>query len=183
MTAKQDADRQQLADWLSAAGRGDEKAFAQLYERSSSKLFGVCLRMLHQRNQAEDILQEAFVTIWNRASRFDPDRASAMTWMITVTRNKAIDSLRKRRDTTPIEYVDLESNDPSPSIEAECSQQRRLIEQCMDQLQSKHKSAVREAFFSGVTYKQLADRCKVPLGTMKSWIRRSLVQLRTCLEQ
>lgn len=183
MTAKQDADRQQLADWLSATGRGDEKAFAKLYQNSSSKLFGVCLRMLHQRSQAEETLQDAFVTIWNRASRFDPGRASAMTWMITVTRNKAIDSLRKRRETTPIEYMDLESDDPSPSNEAEHSQQRRRIEQCMDQLQNKHKSAVREAFFSGVTYKQLADRCQVPLGTMKSWIRRSLIQLRDCLEQ
>lgn len=183
MTAQQDADRKQLADWLSAVGRGDEKAFAQIYQHSSSKLFGVCLRMLHQRSQAEEILQEAFVTIWERASRFDPGRASAMTWMITVTRNKAIDSLRKRRETTPIEYVDLESDAPSPGSEAEHSQQRQRIEQCLDELQSKHKAAVREAFFSGLTYKQLAARCKVPLGTMKSWIRRSLVQLKTCLEK
>ncbi len=183
MTAKQDADRKQLADWLRAAGRGDQNAFARIYQHSADKLFGVCLRMLHQRSQAEEILQEAFVTIWDRASRFDPDRASAMTWMITITRNKAIDSLRRRRESTPIEFVELESGDPSPSSEAEHSQQRQRIEDCLDQLQSKHKAAVREAFFSGVTYKQLADRCKVPLGTMKSWIRRSLLQLRTCLEK
>lgn len=183
MNANRESDRKQLAAWLTAAGKGDQQAFARLYEHSSAKLFGVCLRMLHERNQAEEILQDAFVTIWKRASSFEAARASAMTWMITVTRNKAIDSLRKRRDTTPIEYVDLESNEPSPSHQAEHSEQRRRIEDCLDQLEHKHKSAVREAFFSGVTYKQLAARCKVPLGTMKSWIRRSLIQLRTCLEQ
>jgi RNA polymerase sigma-70 factor (ECF subfamily) len=170
---------------LTQSGKGDQNAFAKLYERSSSKLYGVCLRMLHDRGEAEDTLQEVFTTVWRRASSFDAARASAMTWLITLSRNKAIDHLRKRRESTVDDafIADFADDGPSPASRAQTSQENQRLNNCLDELETKHRSAVREAFFSGATYNELADRSEIPLGTMKSWIRRSLIKLRTCLEK
>ncbi|KGI77531.1 hypothetical protein LF63_0109360 [Oleiagrimonas soli] len=178
-------DREQLAQLLTLSGRGDEKAFAQLYERSSAKLYGVCLRMLRDRGEAEDTLQEIFTTVWRRASSFDASKASAMTWLITLSRNKSIDRLRKRHEAHgDDDMIDgLADDAPSPAAHAQTSQEHQQLEHCLDELENKHRDAVREAFFTGATYNELADRCAVPLGTMKSWIRRSLIKLRTCLER
>ncbi|GAB3040722.1 MULTISPECIES: sigma-70 family RNA polymerase sigma factor [Oleiagrimonas] len=178
-------DREQLAQWLTLSGRGDESAFAKLYEHSSSKLYGVCLRMLRDRGEAEDTLQEVFTTVWRRASSFDASKASAMTWLITLSRNKSIDRLRKRREAVGDDsMIDGFADDaPTPPSHAQTSQDHQRLDHCLDELEDKHRSAVREAFFSGATYNELADRCSVPLGTMKSWIRRSLIKLRTCLER
>ena len=178
-------DREQLAQLLTLSGRGDERAFAQLYSRSSSKLYGVCLRMLRDRGEAEDTLQEVFTTVWRRASSFDASKASAMTWLITLSRNKAIDRLRKRREATGDDaLIDTFADDaPTPPANAQASQDHDRLDHCLEELEDQHRDAVREAFFSGATYKELADRLSVPLGTMKSWIRRSLIKLRTCLER
>jgi RNA polymerase sigma-70 factor, ECF subfamily len=170
---------------VSRTGQGDPRAFAELYERTSSRLFGVCLRMLRDRNEAEDVLQEVFVTVWRRARDFDPTLAAAATWLITLTRNKAIDRLRQQRARRPLAPIDLEAladERPGPAVHAQASQEYRRLQECLDELEPKHRRSVREAFFGGDTYKELAERCQVPLGTMKSWIRRALAQLRTCLE-
>ncbi|MDA3913969.1 sigma-70 family RNA polymerase sigma factor [Oleiagrimonas sp.] len=178
-------EREQLARLLEQSGRGDQNAFAELYQRSSRKLFGVCLRMLHDRSEAEDILQEVFATVWRRASSFDAARATAMTWLITLSRNKAIDHLRKRRETSGDDAViaELADDDPEPAAHAQTSEEHQRLEHCLEELQSRHRDSVREAFYSGATYIELAERIDVPLGTMKSWIRRSLIKLRTCLER
>lgn len=183
MTAATMTDREALAMMLVQSASGDQKAFAEVYRRTSAKLFGVCLRMLHHRDEAEEVLQEVYVTVWQRASSFDPGRASPITWLVTMARNKSIDRLRKHREETTSEPIEIESDEPTPVADAQSRQDRQRLENCMDKLDSQHKSAVREAFFSGATYIELAERCKVPLGTMKSWIRRSLMRLRTCLEQ
>lgn len=178
-------EREALAQLLTQAGRGDQQAFAQLYRRTSAKLFGVCLRMLRDRRDAEEVLQEVYTTVWRRADSFDAARAGAMTWLITLARNKTIDRLRQHREELREEFESLEPVDedqPSPAQHAQQSQERQRLERCMDALEPQHKSAVREAFFSGATYNDLADRCQIPLGTMKSWIRRSLMRLKTCLE-
>lgn len=178
-------EREQLTRILVAAGTGDQQAFAELYRRTSSKLFGVCLRMLRERAEAEDVLQEVYTTVWRRASSFDPTRASAITWLVTLARNKAIDRLRQRRETLldePDSFDMADDNQPSPAQQAQSSQERKQLERCLDALEPQQKSAVREAFFSGATYMDLAARSRVPLGTMKSWIRRSLIRLRACLE-
>lgn len=185
MTAAPSADSAELADLLRTSASGDRAAFAKLYQRTSSKLFGVCLRMLRQRGEAEDALQNVYITVWRRASSFDAGRASAMTWLITLTRNQCIDRLRKYRELPLDDAVadNLTDPDPDPPAHTEASEQRRRLEHCLDGLGSQQKTAVRAAFFSGVTYKELATRESVPLATMKSWIRRSLISLRTCLEQ
>lgn len=175
----------ELAGLLQSTAGGDQGAFALLYRRTSSKLFGVCLRMLIDRGEAEDALQEVYTSVWKRAESFDSDRAAAMTWLITLARNRCIDRLRQRRESQLDDATARELTDdvPSPAANADSSQQRQRLERCLDGLEPKQKSAVRAAFFAGQTYNQLAERCGVPLATMKSWIRRSLIKLRTCLEQ
>lgn len=164
---------------------GDRAAFAELYRRTSPRLLGVCTRMLADRREAEEVLQEAYVSVWQRAKTFDPVRASAMTWLLALARNKAIDRLRQRRNAAADPAVDLEAiadEDSTPAMRAERGEEYRRLELCMDQLETKQRSSIRGAFFSGLTYEALAERAKVPLGTMKSWIRRGLLQLRACLE-
>lgn len=177
--------RERLNDMLVRVAKGDQKAFAELYRVTSSRVFGVILRMMHDRGEAEDILQEVYAAAWRRADSFDPERGSAITWLITLGRNRTIDRMRQRReellgdDETP----EIADDAPTPAAAAESSEERRRLEQCLDRLEPQQGRAVREAFFTGATYNELAQRLAVPLGTMKSWIRRSLMQLRTCLEQ
>jgi RNA polymerase sigma factor (sigma-70 family) len=179
------AERDELNRLLQQAGRSDQAAFAELYRRTSSKLFGVCLRMLRDRAEAEDVLQETFTTVWRRAATFDAGKASAITWLVTLSRNKAIDRLRQHREERmgdPARLDDLVDDQPTPSADAETRQEHGRLQHCLDELEPRQQGAVREAFFTGATYNELATRCEVPLGTMKSWIRRSLMQLRSCLD-
>jgi len=186
MSVATPAEHDELNQLLLQTGRNDQKAFAELYRRTSSKLFGVCLRMLRDRSEAEDVLQETYTTVWRRAASFDAAKASAITWLVTLSRNKAIDRLRQHREEQlddPLKLNDIVDEQPSPTKGAETSQQHQRLEQCLDALEPQQQSTVREAFFTGATYNELATRCKVPLGIMKSWIRRSLMQLRAGLDQ
>ena len=186
MSVSSPAERDELNRLLQQAGRNDQKAFAELYKRTSSKLFGVCLRMLRDRGEAEEVLQETYTAVWRRAGSFDASRASAITWLITLSRNKAIDRLRQHREELlddPSKLDETVDEQPTPAAGAETSQEYQRLQHCLDELDPQQQSSVREAFFTGATYNELATRCKVPLGTMKSWIRRSLMQLRTCLDQ
>jgi RNA polymerase sigma factor (sigma-70 family) len=186
MSVTSPAEREELNRLLMQTGRNDQKAFAELYKRTSSKLFGVCLRMLRDRGEAEEVLQETYTTVWRRAESFDAAKASAITWLVTLSRNKAIDRLRQHREELmddPQKMDETVDEQPTPAADAESSQEYRRLEQCLNTLEPQQRSSVREAFFTGATYNELATRCKVPLGTMKSWIRRSLIQLRTCLDQ
>lgn len=184
MTATQ-SDPESLERLLAASAEGDQRAFAELYRRTSAKLFGVCLRMLRERSEAEDVLQDVYASAWRRAGSFDATRATAMTWLITLARNRAIDRLRQHRavELDDAALLELTDDAPTPALHAESNQERRRLEHCLDELEAKQKSAVRAAFFTGATYNELAERCRVPLATMKSWIRRSLIRLRSCLER
>lgn len=185
MTVTRTAEHEELNRLLQQAGRSDQQAFAELYRRTSSKLFGVCLRMLRDRGAAEEVLQEIYITVWNRAASFDAAKASAITWLTTLSRNKAIDRLRQHREELPDDPRTLDDTvdeQPSPAAQAQASQEYRRLADCLDALEPQQRRSVRAAFFSGATYNELATRCQVPLGTMKSWIRRSLMQLRTCLD-
>ena len=178
-------EREHLTRLLIQTGSGDQQAFAQLYQLTSPILFGLCLRMLRDRGEAEEVLQEIYTTAWRRADSFDSARAGALTWLVTLARNKAIDHLRQRHESPPGDPVDLEQlidEQPTPAVDAQRSEEYRRLQRCLEILDPKQRHSVREAFFSGATYNELAVRFNVPLGTMKSWIRRSLLQLRTCLE-
>jgi RNA polymerase sigma factor (sigma-70 family) len=179
-------ERDDLNRLLQHTGRNDRKAFAELYKRTSPKLFGVCLRMLRDRGEAEEVLQETYTAVWRCAASFDATRASAITWLVTLSRNKAIDRLRQHREVLLDDPKNLDAavdEEVSPAADAEAGEEYRRLQQCLDELEPQQRSSVREAFFTGATYNELAARCKVPLGTMKSRIRRALIQLRQCLDQ
>ncbi|MBB3226486.1 RNA polymerase sigma-70 factor (ECF subfamily) [Luteibacter sp. Sphag1AF] len=179
------SERDELNGLLVRTGRGDQASFAELYRRAAPKLYGVCLRMARDRGDADEVLQETFITVWHRAATFDPGKASAMTWLTTLARNKGIDRLRQHREETlgdPDHLNTLVDEDPTPAAGAEASQEYGRLARCLEALEPQQKRSVREAFFSGATYKELAARLDVPLGTMKSWIRRGLLQLRACLD-
>lgn len=179
------AARNALEDLLTRTAKRDQHAFAQLYQLAGSRVFGVCLRMMRDRGDAEEVMQEVFTTVWRRADGFDPARGNAMTWLLALARNKAIDRLRQRREAPSDDRIDLDQmidERPAPPQEAESSQDYVRLLNCLEALEPKQRHSVREAFFTGATYQELAARCQVPLGTLKSWIRRGLLQLRECLE-
>jgi RNA polymerase sigma-70 factor (ECF subfamily) len=185
MNSLADERRDELSELLVRIAAGNQGAFAELYRRTSAKLFGVCLRMLVDHGEAEEVLQEIYTTVWRRAQSFDATRASAITWLMALARNKVIDRLRQRHAHAPSHQVDLDGlvdEQPGPATQAEASQEYRRLQHCLEALEPKQRQSVRAAFFSGATYSELAMRCQVPLGTMKSWIRRGLLQLRTCLD-
>jgi len=161
-------------------------ALREVYESTSAKLFGVCLRILGEPSEAEDVLQEVYTTVWRKASTFDGARASPITWMAAIARNRSIDRLRARprARTEPIEAA-LAIADPSPSAETmlQDAQGSRRLRGCLDELEEPHRIAIRAAFLDGHTYDVLARGAGVPLGTMKSWIRRSLLKLKACMER
>ncbi|HMP61678.1 MAG TPA: sigma-70 family RNA polymerase sigma factor [Phenylobacterium sp.] len=172
-----------LSHMMSRIAEGDRDALRQLYQATSSKLFGVCLRILSDKDESEDVLQEVYVTIWRRADRFDKDRASVMTWISTIARNRAIDRLRARGPLANAEQWE-EIADPAPAATAllESAEAVGALQRCLSELDDRTEQAIRTAFFEGVTYEALARRLDTPLGTVKSWIRRGLMKLKGCLE-
>jgi RNA polymerase sigma-70 factor (ECF subfamily) len=175
-----------LAELLPRIAQGDRAALRQLYQATSAKLFGVCLRILSNRDESEDVLQEVYITIWRRADRFEAGRASVMTWISTIARNRAIDRLRARGPLAYAEPVDeMEIEDSAPRAEAllEAAQSGEALGRCLSELDDRTETVIRTAFFEGVTYEALAQRMDAPLGTVKSWIRRGLLKLKGCLER
>ncbi len=180
-----DARRARLTEALIQTGTGDRAAFETVYRLTSAKLFGICLRIFPDRQEAEEALQEAYLTIWNRAARFEAGRASPISWLATVTRNRAIDRLRAsgRVGLSPLEDAATIA-DPSPLADAALSEQAdsKALQGCIEGLEPRDADFIRSAFIGGATYAELATRDAQPLGTVKSRIRRALLKLRSCLE-
>ena len=171
-----------LSDLLARCALGDRAAFARLYEQSSAKLFGVAVRILRD-SRAEEVLQEAYVKIWYRAGDYRPDKGSAMTWMASIVRNRALDILRRPDVESALDDEERwESDMPGPLDQVMQSADARALMRCLEQLESTQRQAVTLAFFHGLAHADLARHMKQPLGTIKSWIRRSLQRLRGCLE-
>lgn len=180
-----DTDRQRLSSALQAVAAGDRAALGLVYQQTSAKLFGVCLRILRERSEAEDALQEVYLTVWRRAGSFDPARGvSPITWLAVLARNRAIDRLRagKAHLNRPIEAAADVADDAPLAGEAilQAESGRRLLD-CLGLLEPRHADYIRAAYFDGLTYAELARAADAPLGTMKSWIRRGLLKLRVCL--
>lgn len=189
MIAKADLDpaRNRLVAALKRVATGDRAALRLVYDMTAAKLFGVCLRIAGDRDAAEDILQDVYLKVWQRAGRFDPDRASPVTWLCTIARNTAID-WRRARPVAAAEAVlpaeaaaELPDERPAAPDQIVAAQEEARIAACLAALEPHQGRAIRSAFFDGYSYPQLAQAMAVPLGTMKSWVRRGLIQLKACL--
>lgn len=178
-----DGTSQDIADLIARCALRDRNAFQQLYARTSAKLFGVTLRILKDRGDAEEALQEAYIKIWQRADNYRPGPYSPISWLVAVARNQALDRLRSRRPAGAGVEDALEVADPGPDPEdvAASRSERARIDSCLDTLEADRAEAVRGAYLDGLQYDELAARHGVPLNTMRTWLRRSLIKLRECL--
>lgn len=176
-----------VADLLGRVAAGDRAAFRALYAATSAKLFGVSLRILGTRAEAEDALQEVYTRAWLHAGRFDPARGAAMTWLIAIARNHAIDRLRGRPDATTAadeDALDAVADDrPGVLDRIVAAGDARRIADCLGQLDPDRSAAVQGAYLRGLSYQDLALRHGIPLNTLRTWLRRSLLKLKECLEQ
>ncbi len=177
--------RAELSACLHRVAKGERPALAELYQRTSAKLFGICQRILGEQTAAEDVLQEVYVLVWRKAGQFDPDHGvSPITWLSAVARNRALDRLRagKRRFADIDEAAELPDLAPLADAALEADERTASLQTCLGQLDARASGAIRAAFFGGQTYQTLAEQAKIPLATMKSVVRRGLLQLRRCLE-
>ncbi|WP_288479773.1 sigma-70 family RNA polymerase sigma factor [uncultured Pseudomonas sp.] len=166
---------------LQACGQGNRLAFETLYRVTSSRLFGVCLQYVGDRAEAEEVLQEAYTAIWLKADTFDARLSSALTWMATLARHKAIDRRRAQHRHESLDSLAEKPATQSVAEDFEAHRQSRQIDHCLKTLGKDQQTYIRVAFFEGYSYAELAARHSIALGTMKSWIRRGLLQLRACL--
>lgn len=182
-----DAPRERLREAMKRLAEGDRSALEEIYQATSAKLFGICLRILGDLGEAEDALQDVYVSLWQRAKNYDPERASPISWLAVIARNRAIDRLRKSKVRSGAVSVDeaLELPDREPLADAilESGERSARIHHCLGTLEERQQDAIRTAFFEGRTYAALAEQNGVPLGTMKSWVRRGLARLKRCLEE
>jgi RNA polymerase sigma-70 factor (ECF subfamily) len=184
----------ELSALLARSGLGDRQAFAALYERTSAHLFAVVLRINRDRAQAEDVLQEVYVNVWRAAQSFDAAQSQPLTWLTSVARNRAIDSLRRKQtepQTQPAPFHDDEDKDvyddvpddaPTPLEMLSRASDARALAQCMDGLSAPQRQSVALAFYDGLSHAEVAEQMRQPLGTVKSWVRRALLSLKSCLE-
>ena len=187
-----------LSRLLARSSLGDRAAFATLYERTSPHLFAVVLRINRDRAQAEDILQEVYVNVWRAASSFDAAQSQPLTWLTSIARNRAIDSLRrvatqpKLRSVGPAVdgsdredesvYDTIADSAPGPLDLLSRAADARSLAACVDKLSALQRQSVALAFFQGLSHAEVAEQLRQPLGTVKSWVRRALMTLKSCLQ-
>lgn len=186
-----------LQELIGAAALGNHAAFAQLYERTHTHLFGVANRILGNGQSAEDVLQEAYVSIWKNAggyrSEVDGQSIQPMTWLIAIVRNKALDALRvraRRKENDLSQDDDLAPDAESASETGANPSAMQLLEQatqalhidaCMNALEGSHRQSLALAYYQGLSHTEVAAQMGAPLGSVKAWIRRGLEKLKTCL--
>ncbi|MBD9459886.1 sigma-70 family RNA polymerase sigma factor [Pseudomonas sp. PDM05] len=169
---------------LARCAEGNRQAFETLYRSVSPRLHGVALRFMGRPDLAEEVLQEAFVRIWYNASRYEAHLAAPMTWMVNITRNLAIDQLRKHREQPLVDGQQDALLDDSPSAHEQLDRERdtHALNRCLDSLDGMQRQSISVAYFKGLSCAELAAHMAAPLGSVKSWIRRGMERLRRCLE-
>jgi RNA polymerase sigma-70 factor, ECF subfamily len=167
---------------LERVGAGDRRAFDHVYRLSSRRLLTVCLRILPRRPEAEDALQDAYLTIWERAARFDPARGTAIAWLSVITRNTAIDRRRAHSPVFPSDEDEVADPAPAADLDLIAREDSLRVLACLDALDPVEAAFLRTAFLQGMTYAALAGREHLPLGTVKSRIRRALLKMRDRME-
>jgi RNA polymerase sigma-70 factor (ECF subfamily) len=181
------AEHESLSDLLNQTATGDRQAFSQLYQSTAGRILAVVLRLVGNRTVAEEILQEAYLAIWRKADQYRPERGTALTWMMTIARNKAIDRLRADGSGTRlIDSFDDKTAEQINSMAETTALPTHVsgtIRQCVEALQENYRKALLLAYYYGLSHDELASALKSPLGTVKSWVRRGLLQLRECVDQ
>ena len=175
----------EIADLIARVALSDQKAFKVLYERTSAKLFGICLRILRDTNDSQAVLQDVYVKVWHKADSFSAGRARGITWLAAIARHTAIDEVRARKPASLAidEMYDLADKNPGPEDSIIAASEHRRVIDCLDELAQEHAAMVRQTYLNGWTYQQAADYAGIPLNTAKTWIRRSLLSLRDCLQR
>lgn len=182
-------DIQTLGDLLRRTSTGDRRAFHALYEATSAKLFGTILRILKDRDLSRDILQETYVKIWQNAGRFDAAKASPITWMAAIARNRALDEVRRHRPDSSAatsaddDLAELADTFAEPLAGRERGEDLARLMTCLDGLDADRRAAVLLAYYRGHSRETLAERFGRPVSTIKTWLHRSLAQLRECLAE
>ncbi|MES2933223.1 MAG: sigma-70 family RNA polymerase sigma factor [Pseudomonadota bacterium] len=181
----------QMKTWLLATGRQDSAAFRALYDAASAKLFGFALRILIKHELAEEVLQESFVSIWNNAASYQSQLSAPMTWMATIVRNKAFDLLRRADHAVEIDSEGFDQEvmqaleDPAATpIEAlQMSGDAKALAHCFATIEGQHRQVIALAFYHDLSHSEVANQMALPIGTVKTWIRRGLERLKNCLSK
>jgi RNA polymerase sigma-70 factor (ECF subfamily) len=183
-------ENERLRTLLQACARRDAAAFARLYEATSAKLFGVAVRILRREDWAEEVLQDSYVNIWSHASGYSAGLSAPMTWMTSIVRNRCLDWLRRPSPEVVLEDAEdgsnpmdaMPSGDPGPLEALSRASGARALSDCLRRLEAKQRQAIMLAFFDGLSHSELAAHLRQPLGTVKTWVRRGLMQLKECLQ-
>ena len=174
----------ELVRLLAAVADGDQAAFERLYAATRAKLYGVVLRILRRADLADEVMQEAYLKIWNSAGQFDPALASPITWMVTIARNRAIDLARKKRDVSVEEtpgVLERAAESVDPLAARERSEELRRLLNCLGRLDPDERRLMLLAYYNGLSREQLAAKLGHPVNTIKTWLRRSILAVRECL--
>ena len=186
----QDLDpNEHLRRLVAAVALGDRGAFRRLYDATSAKLFGFSLRILRKDELAEEAVQDAFVAIWHAAAGYQPHLAAPLTWMATIVRNKALDILRRQDDAVELDGEQFDADlllalrDPAagPQERLQLTHEARALAHCMGTLEGRQRQAIGMAYFHDLSHSEVAQQLSLPIGTVKTWIRRGLDKLRNCL--
>jgi len=191
MTTESPERSAKLADLLARTALADQAAFAELYRRTSPHLYAVAVRILREPAAAEEVLQEAFVSIWHNAGRYATELSQPQTWLASIVRNRCLDRLRRRdldrvsltRDDDEETEIELPADGVSPVDLLIAGAEAASVRECVQALEGGQKQAIALAFFQGLSHAELARALREPLGTVKSWVRRGLARLKQCLEQ
>ncbi len=175
------AEQAELEQLIARCVLGDRAAFKTLYEKTSARVFGLALRMLRSREQAQDLLQDVYVRVWSRAGEYHAQRGRVLAWIMAIARYRALDMLRAESRRTTGELV--EQADPAAGADPDSDGiSSRALEECLQRLADSQRRSILVVFYGGLTHDELAARQSTPVGTVKSRIRRGLQRLRECLE-
>jgi RNA polymerase sigma-70 factor (ECF subfamily) len=183
-------DPQALETLLRRVGARDARALRELFDATSSRLLAIAVRVLEDRSAAEDVLQEAYLALWNRASAPPEPCRQPLAWMTTLVRNRAIDVARRRRPEVPLQWTgedgeehgyDVADDSAGPPEQIQAVQEDARLGQCLERIEPEPRHALMLAYYEGLTHQEVAARLARPLGTVKAWVRRSLISLQGCL--
>lgn len=177
---------EELARLMERVAGGDRQAFGRLYAHTAPRIYSVILRILRDEASADEVLQDVFVRVWQRAGSYNAGKARVTTWLTTIARNRALDVIRGRRGDV-VTGLDLslfeDERSPGPAQDAQRTGSARALTLCLEELEESQRRSVLMAFYEGMTHSELAEALKKPLGTVKSWVRRGLMQLKDCLDR